>query len=348
LETRAVVNSSQVVAGPRLTVCAAQSATMPIDLSALRAGLGGTAAVCAVDLPFGSPEGPNRSAILRAWDVMSRCDGLFVRSGSVPAVLIDRCGRLRCVAVHGVGVEQVDVEACWARGVEVTNVPGGNANAVAELALALILDLARSVSRQDRNVRRGHWDTCRVIGRELQGALLGVLGFGNVGRLVSQKASALGMSVLANDAMLTDASIRAGGAEPVGLEELFSRSDFVSVHLPMTEQTRHLVDRRLLGLMKATAYLVNTSRGGVVDQEALADVLETRHIAGAGLDVQDPEPPLPGGRLEQVDTVVLLPHSAGSTNECLATIARLAGEDIARVLTGKNALNFIRGRLVSR
>jgi D-3-phosphoglycerate dehydrogenase len=317
-------------------VYALHSPALPIDVAALAAPLAGVGQVTPVFLPPGAP-----------WETITDAAALFVRSGNINAPFLGLCPELRVVTVHGVGVEQVDVEACWERGIAVTNVPGGNANAVAELALGLMLDLARGISRQDRAVRRERWGTCRIVGRELAGASLGIAGFGHIGRLLGAKATALGMEVLAYDRFVPDGAIIEAGARPVALEDLFAASDYISLHLPLTGETRRLVGAPLLDRMKSTAFLINTSRGGVVDQEALYHALACGRIAGAGLDVQDPEPPPPGGRLAALDNVVLLPHAGGSTVECLAEIATLAGEDIARVLQRKRPRFPVRGQIMS-
>lgn len=329
-------------------VYACESPSMPIDIEALRGPLTGLAEVTPLHLPFGAPEGPEGAAIRRAWDQMVDGDAFFVRSGDITERLLARCPKVKAVTVHGVGVEQFDVEACWARGIEVTNVPGGNANAVAELAIGLMLDVARGLTRQDRHVRGGEWASCRVIGRELKGATLGIVGFGHIGRLLLPKVLGLGMVVLAFDRYVEPAAVTAAGATPVSLEELFERSDYISLHLPLTDETRRVVNGTLLARMKRSAFLVNTSRGGVVDQVALYDVLAAGRIAGAGLDVQDPEPPMAGNRLAELDNVVLLPHCGGSTLECQANVAHLAGEDIARVLRGEQPRFSVRGQIMSR
>lgn len=329
-------------------VYACESPSMPIDVSALRGSLSGLAEVIPVHLPFGTPEGPEGATITKAWDQMADGDAFFVRSGDITEQLLQRCPKVKAVTVHGVGVEQFDVEACWARGVEVTNVPGGNANAVAELALGLMLSVARGITKQDRRVRAGEWASCRVIGREVSGATLGIVGFGNIGRLLLQKVLGLGMKVLAFDRYVDAAAITAAGATAATMEEIFARADYVSLHLPLTEETRHVVNGPLLATMKPSAFLVNTSRGGVVDQAALYDALVAGRLAGAGLDVQDPEPPAAGNPLTKLENIVLLPHCAGSTLECQALVARRAGEDIARVLRGEQPKHSVRGQIMSR
>ena len=333
-------------------VYACESSSMPIDVEALRGPLTGLADVIPVNMPFGTPDraGAEGEAVKKAWEQMADGDAFFVRSGDITEKLLERCPKVKIVTVHGVGVEQFDVEACWARGIEVTNVPGGNSNAVAELAIGLMLDVARGISRQDRRVRGGEWASCRVIGRELRGATLGIVGFGNIGRLLLEKAVGMGMSVLAFDRYVDPAAVKAAGATFAGMEELFERSDYISLHLPLTDETRQVANASLLGRMKKTAFLVNTSRGGVVDQVALYDALVAGKLAGAGLDVQDPEPPRPvaGKDLASLENIVLLPHCGGSTRECQATVARVGAEDIARVLKGEKPRFSVRGQIMSR
>ena len=263
-------------------------------------------------------------------------EGILLRPGYITASLLDLLPDLRVVAVHGAGVDQVDVAACTERGVLVTNTPGANANAVAELTLGLILSLARRIPQAAARVGQERvWGEARHTGMELKGKTLGLVGIGQVGSRLTKMAAALGMKVLAHDPGLKGADIQVRGAKPARFESLLGRADFVSLHAPLTPKTHHLIDKQAIRKMKKGAFLVNAARGPLVDEAALERALKNGKIAGAALDVLEGEPPDPKSVIFDAPNLILTPHMAGSTQECLEAIASWAGEDIARVLSGK-------------
>lgn len=266
--------------------------------------------------------------------------GILLRSGFVTASLLDNLPDMRVIAVHGVGVDPVDVEACTERGVWVTNTPGVNTNAVAEFTLGLMLSLLRGIPRSAHAATlERSWDSARVTGGELRGRTLGVLGLGQIGQAVAQLARVFGMDVLAFDPMLDDKTIEHRNAVPVDLSTLLRRSDILTLHAPSIESTKHVIDKQRIGQMKPGAYLVNCARGALVDENALAEALLAERLAGAALDVLEGEPPDPTSPLYEVSNVIITPHMAGSTVECLHEIAKVASEDIVRVLTGSKPIN---------
>jgi glyoxylate reductase len=254
----------------------------------------------------------------------------------VDAELLDAGNDLRIVANIAVGYNNIDLDACKARGIVVTNTPDVLTNACADFTWALILGITRRLGEAERQLRRGDWKGWaldHMLGTELRGKLLGLVGVGRIGRAVAEKASAFGMTVgyAANRPM----DLR--GAELLPLDRLLAISDVVSLHCPLTAETRHLIDQKALAKMKRTAYLINTSRGPVVDEAALAWALKQRLIAGAALDVYENEPQV-NDALLSLENVMLLPHIASATIETRTAMADLAVSNVLAVLAGKPAL----------
>ncbi len=239
---------------------------------------------------------------------------------------------LRHIARLGVGYDAVDVDAATAAGVLVSTVPGTLDAAVADLTFALILDLARRVSFHDRSVRRGEWN--QVRGVDVWRKTLGLVGLGRIGRAVATRAKGFEMRLLAYEPYPDLAFVQEHGVELVSLEELLRQSDFVSLHLPLSAATVKFLNAERLALMKPTAYLINTARGGLVDEDALEAALREGRIAVAGLDVRAVEPPR-DNRFAQFDTVVLTPHIASNTAETRRAMALMAVDNVLRVLRGE-------------
>ena len=248
---------------------------------------------------------------------------------------------LRVVANVAVGYDNVDVEACRSRGVVVTNTPGVLTDTTADLAIALLLMTTRRLAEAERLVRSGEpwgWQTFQLLGTSVQGRALGILGPGEIGLATARRARALGMTVLLHGRSAPDPdAVRELDARVVTFEELLTESDVLSVHVPLSDATRHLLDAGALARMKPTAHLVNTSRGPVVDEAALVAALEAGALAGAGLDVYENEPQVHPGLLER-DDVVLLPHIGSATLETRTAMADLAGDNVLAVLDGGVAL----------
>jgi phosphoglycerate dehydrogenase-like enzyme len=252
-------------------------------------------------------------------ELVRGCAGLIVGVDPVtPRVL--EAGPLRVVVKYGSGMDNIDVEAARALGVQVSSTPGTNARSVAELAIALLLTLARNVALHDRGVRAGSWR--RVTGVELAGKQLGIVGYGAIGREVARIARGLDMNVVAHDPLLEEADV-----DLVPLDELYAASDAVSLHLPLTDETRGLVGARELAAMKPTAFLINTARGGLVDESALADALRSGRLAGAALDGFEVEP-LGDSPLRELDNVVFSPHAGASTHEAVLRTAAHAVDQL--------------------
>jgi len=269
---------------------------------------------------------------------LAGADALIVRNRTqVNAALLAAAPQLRVVGRLGVGLDNIDVAACEARGIDVIPATGANALAVAEYVIATSMMLLRGAYLSSAAVAAGQWPRPQLSeGRETAGKTLGLVGFGGIGRLTAQLAQALGMRVLAYDPML-DAGAdvwRASGASCSALDDLLRAADVVSLHVPLTESTRNLMDERRIGLMKQGAVLVNTARGGIVDEAALAQALRAGRLAGAALDVFEHEPVPAGSNLADVPNLVLTPHIGGVTRESNERVSAMIAERVARRLLG--------------
>jgi D-3-phosphoglycerate dehydrogenase len=247
---------------------------------------------------------------------------------------LERC---RVISRFGIGVDKVDLDAATAAGIVVTNVPDYCADEASDHALALLLAVERRIPALDAAVREGRWDTAAVAGRvrRLRGRRAGVVGFGRLGARFARKVAALGLEVCVHDPYVADAEIESVGARSLPLDELLSSSDVVSLHVPLTADTFHLLDRRRIFSMREGAVLVNTSRGGLVDEEALVEALEKGRLGGAGLDVFEREPPEPGHPLLALPNVVVTSHSSHYSLESGAEMRERAFRNVADVLAGR-------------
>ena len=247
--------------------------------------------------------------------------------------LIEAAPRLRWIGRAGAGLDNIDQVAAKERGIEVMNVPGANSIAVAELTLGLLLALFRKIPEADASLRRGEWLKSKLMGRELRGKTIGIVGMGKIGREVAKRAAAFEMTVLGHDPLVPAEAQRAAGATPVSLDQLLADSDIVTLHVPSTPETKGLMSKDRLAAMKWGAVLINASRGNLVDEAALMTALQSGHLGGAALDVFATEPPgsIP---LFSLPNVVVSPHLGASTREA----QELCGDDIARQILEKMAV----------
>jgi D-3-phosphoglycerate dehydrogenase len=255
-------------------------------------------------------------------------EGWLVRGETkVTRRLLEAAPKLRWVGRAGAGLDNVDVAAAKERRVEVMNVPGGNSIAVAELVMGLLLALFRRLPEADASMRRGEWLKSKLMGRELRGKTIGIVGMGKIGREVARRAVAFEMKPIGYDPLLPAEAIRAGGAEPVTLEALLASADVVSLHVPSTPETKKMFDAARIAAMKPGAVIVNAARGNLIDSAALLEALRSGHLAGAALDVFETEPP-PPHPLFELPQVVLSPHLGASTREAQEAV----GDEIVRML----------------
>lgn len=308
-----------------------------VDIDAMRQALGDAATVSEFSLPRTNLTGAELDRVVEA---LESADGLLVRIGTLSRQIIERLPRLKVIALHGVGVDQVDVAAATEHGVYVTNVPGGNTPGVVELAVGLMIAMLRRIPAADRRLRTDHdWDGSRFLGSEIGSRTVGLIGYGNIARGVARVCQTLGARVIATRRSNRDENDE--GVEILSFDEVVEQADILSVHVPLNDETRGMIDRRVFSRMKPGSYFVNVSRGPIVDQDALVAALQSGHLAGAALDVLESEPPDFSSPLFTMDNVVITPHMAGSSHESLATIARRASEDILRVLSGDAPLHAV-------
>jgi glyoxylate reductase len=296
--------------------------------------LGRLEAACEIDLHTGSDAIPREELLSR---VAGKHALVSLLTDTIDPTVLDAAGpNLRIVANVAVGYNNIDVPACRTRGVVATNTPDVLTNACADFTWALILAVTRRLGEGERVVRRGEWTGWSLdymLGMELRGKQLGIVGMGRIGRAVAERAPAFGMSVAYSDEY--DAKLPTATRLPV--DRLLSTSDVITLHVPMSEDTRHLIDQKSLTKMKRTAYLINTSRGPVLDEAALAWALQNHLLAGAALDVYEREP-IVHPDLLGLENVMLIPHLASATTETRTAMADLAASNVLAVLDGKPAL----------
>ena len=273
-------------------------------------------------------------------DLISGARALIVRNRTpVTAELLQAGRELLVVGRGGAGLDNIDVAAATKLGIVVCYAPVQNATSVAEHTLGLMLALVRRIPVADSSVRAGQWLRHEHTGTQLAGKTLGIIGLGHIGRLVAAYGKALGMELVGYDPYLSTDSpvIKQLGCELTKFDALLTRADVITIHVPLTDQTYHLLDRHALDQMKNTAVLVNTSRGPVVNEEELCFALEAGQIAGAALDVRENEPPAPDSPLHRLDNTVLTPHIAAFTTEAQNAVVEAVAADVIAVLSGKPA-----------
>jgi len=248
-------------------------------------------------------------------DNIPGCHAVLVRSGvRITKRVIDAANQLKAIGRAGTGVDNIDVAYATTRGIQVMNVPGGNSVTAAEHTIGLIFALLRNIPQGNASLKSGQWNRSAFVGHELTGKTLGVAGFGRVGSIVADRGLGLRMRVLGYDPVLPDFMIEGAGAVPVDFDTLIAESDIVTLHMPLNDSTRGLINAEVLEKMKPGSYLINVARGPILDTQALQEALKSGHIAGAALDVYDTEPPK-DNPLISLDNVVATPHLGASTRE---------------------------------
>jgi D-3-phosphoglycerate dehydrogenase len=268
-------------------------------------------------------------------NIIKAYDALIVRSRTtVTPQLFDAAGRLKVIGRAGVGVDNIDLEAARSHEVTVVNAPESTTLAVTELTIGLMLALAREMPRADAGMKQGEWLKQEISGLELHGKTLGILGVGRIGAEVAKRASAFGMIVLGYDSRYSNPEIKVRVAEPVSLEDLYARSDFVSLHLPLTDETRSMVDEQAIRRMKRGVRVVSVARGGILDESALLNALESGQVAGAALDVFASEPP-GASELVRHPNVIATPHIGAQTAEAQSRAAEDIANEVLAALKGE-------------
>jgi D-3-phosphoglycerate dehydrogenase len=281
-------------------------------------------------------EQPTPEGILK---IAAGADAVLATYAKITADMIGRMSRCRIISRFGIGVDNVDLAAATSAGIVVTKVPDYCIDEVSDHALALLLAAARKITVSNTQVHDGRWEMPAVVPiHRLRGSVLGLVGFGRIPQLVAPKAKAFGLRVIAYDPFVPADVFAREGVEAVDLAQLLGRSDFVSIHTPLMPETRGLFDAGAFRQMKPTAYLINTARGPIVDEAALAEALDAGRLAGAALDVMPHEPPT-GSPLLGRENVIITPHTSFYSEESLLELQRKAAEEVVAVLTGKSPRN---------
>jgi D-3-phosphoglycerate dehydrogenase len=265
-------------------------------------------------------------------------DGLVMATAEVGKELFDKCKKLKVVAAFGVGFDHIDLREATSHGVIVFNVPGLFSDAVANLTIAHILAITRKVTIGDRGVKNNEWMSVKpaCMGMEVQGKTLGAVGLGSIGYAVAKKCmSAFGMRVVTYDPFISQEKAKELNIRKVEtLNELLSQSDIVTIHCPLTDQTRKLIGTKELSAMKPSSFLINTARGGIVDESALFNALKNSKIAGAAIDVMEKEPPTANNPILNLDNIMITPHIGASTYDSIRAVYRVVRENVCRVISG--------------
>ncbi|MBN2097449.1 MAG: phosphoglycerate dehydrogenase [Candidatus Omnitrophica bacterium] len=268
-------------------------------------------------------------------------DALVVRSGTkVTKEIIQAAKKLKIIGRAGVGVDNVDVEAASRQGIVVMNTPGGNTISTAEHTLSMILALARSIPQAHWSLRQGRWDRKKFMGMELYGKSLGIIGLGRIGAEVAKRAMSFGMKILAYDPYLRLERAQALQVESVTLEQLLKNADYISVHTPLVEETKHLISDKEINLMKKGVRIINCARGGIIDEQALLKGIQSGKVAGCALDVFEKEPPQQSSLLQQ-ENVVATPHLGASTEEAQVNVAIDIAKQVCDGLLGRGMCNAV-------
>lgn len=292
---------------------------------------------------------PPREVLLKE---VEDVDGLVsLLTDKIDAELFDRAKKLKIVSNYAVGFDNIDLDEATKRGIMATNTPGVLTETTADLAFALLMATARRIVEADKFARAGKWKTwgpMLMLGQDVYGAKLGLIGLGRIGYAVAKRAKGFDMDVMYYDMFRNEKAEQELGLKFVELEHLLKESDFVSIHVPLTPETKHLINEKTLGLMKKTAILVNTARGPVVDEKALYEALVSNKIAGAGLDVMDPEPPSMDNPLLKLDNVIILPHIASASVATRTKMAVMAAENCVAGLKGDVPPNLLNKQVIDK
>lgn len=280
----------------------------------------------------------------RLAEVIGGFDALVIRSRSrVTAEMLKESGRLKVIGRAGVGVDNVDVPAATEHGIIVMNTPEGNTLSTAEHTISMMFSLVRNIPQGDRTMKEGRWEKKALTGLELHGKTLGIIGLGKIGREVASRMQAFGMKILGSDPYVTAAAAEKLGIELAEIDDICRKADIITVHTPLTPETRGLINARRLAMMKPTAVLINCARGGIIDETDLLEALKSKRIVGAALDVFVEEPLPKDHPFRKLDNIVLTPHLAASTTEAQEKVTRDVAHQIVEFLRGgmiRNAVNF--------
>ena len=270
--------------------------------------------------------------------LLSGCEGFIAGLDFVTRAVIENAPKLKVISRYGVGVDRVDIKAAREKGVVVCNTPGVNSNAVADLTFALLLCIARKVPLLDRKTKSGEWP--RSTGFELHGKTYGILGLGAVGRAVARRARGFSMKIIAHDPQINREYAAANGIIAASFNEVITQADFLSLHVPLTDETRNIISGEVMKAMKPGVVIINTARGGLIDENAAYELLRAGHLGGLGMDAFETEPP-GSSPLFTLDSVVVTPHTGAHTAEATAAMADLSVKNLMDVLSGRSCPHVV-------
>jgi len=270
--------------------------------------------------------------------LLAGCEGYIAGLDFITKKVIDNAAELKVISRYGAGVDRVDLQAAKEKGIAVCNTPGVNANAVADLTFALLLCIARRIPLLDRETKNGEW--LRSTGFELFGKTIGIIGLGAVGKAAAKRASGFSMKVMAYDPFINREYAAANGIIAAAFDDIIKEADFISLHLPLTEDTRNIISGDVMKNMKKGAVIINTSRGGLIDESAAYEYLASEHLGGLGLDAFEAEPP-GSSPLFTLDNVIATPHTGAHTKEATAAMAEMSVRNLIDALSGKNCSNIV-------
>lgn len=277
----------------------------------------------------------------RLLEIIGNYEALMVRSRTkVRADALDRAAKLKVIGRAGIGVDNIDIGYAKEKGIKVVNAPSGSTLSVAELAFAHMLALARGVVRGTQGIKSGQWLKKQLKGMELDGKTMGILGCGRIGQALAARCQAFGMTTIGYDPYLPKEVADAAGIELVDIDTAYERSDFISLHLALTEETKHMISTGQFEKMKDSAYLINCARGGVVDEEALYNALKEGKIGGAGVDVFETEPP-GETKLAEFENVVFTPHIGANTKDAQLKAGTMVSEQVIMALKGEDPTSWV-------
>jgi D-3-phosphoglycerate dehydrogenase len=310
----------------------------PVEDGVVRRALGSLAEVRMIEMPTGElTREEDDATAARMQDVVA----VLFRPGSLSRRLLSSCPKLRFIAVHGAGFDKIDLQAAADLGITVTNAPGANAIGVAELTIAMAVNLVRQIVPVAAATKSGLWNEARRDGTELAGKTLGILGVGHVGRRVAQRALAFDMRVVAYDPAYTAEQFAERGIRWMPIDDVCSSADILTLHVPLDSTTVHLLNAERVRAMKPGSYLLNLARGPVIDESAVEEALRNGRLRGAALDVREDEPPGERDELRGLPNVIVTPHIGGSTGEALVRIAEICADEIRRFLQAEPPVNVV-------
>jgi len=265
-------------------------------------------------------------------------DGIIIGIDELSAEIIEEANKLKVISKYGIGVDNIDINMATNKKIIVTNTPTANVDAVADLTFGLILSLARRIPEADKKTKSGEWE--KIIGKPVWEKTLGIIGLGKIGRQVVKRAQGFKMNILVYDLVKDEKFAQSYNIKYVNLEKLLQKSDYITIHIPLNDATRGMISYKELGKVKKEAFLINTSRGGIVDEEALYDALRNNKLRGAALDVYNNEPP---GKspLKELDNVIMTPHIAAYTEEAIENMSIQAAQNLIDVLEGRKPKNRV-------